>query len=84
MRIVIENLQIDFVNEDTYYYDETNFIDSMFIDNVFNVLANKVSAVLFKWLTSLKLIKPIDIISNLILQLCGDITYKRKNSLCSC
>jgi len=45
-RIKIDNLKIDFVNDRVYRYGISNIKNGIPIDNVYNILANKLTAVL--------------------------------------
>lgn len=46
LRAKIGRLKVDFVNDRVYKYGVSNNIDGSIVDNVFNILANKVTAVL--------------------------------------
>ena len=46
LRIKIDNLKIDFVNDRVYRYGKSNIKDRIAVDNVYNILANKLTAVL--------------------------------------
>lgn len=46
LRIKIDNLKIDFVNDRVYRYGISNIKNGIPIDNVYNILANKLTAVL--------------------------------------
>lgn len=46
LRIKIDNLKIDFVNDRVYRYGKSNIRDRIAVDNVYNILANKLTAVL--------------------------------------
>lgn len=46
LRVQIENLKIDFVNDRVYRYGMSNIKDGIAVDNVYNILANKLTAVL--------------------------------------
>ena len=46
LRIKIENLKIDFVNDRVYRYGKSNLKNGVPVDNVYNILANKLTAVL--------------------------------------
>ena len=46
LRIKIDNLKVDFVNDRVYRYGISNIKNGIPIDNVYNILANKLMAVL--------------------------------------
>ena len=46
LRIKIENLKIDFVNDRVYRYGKSTVQNGVSVDNVYNILANKLTAVL--------------------------------------
>lgn len=46
LRVKIKNLKIDFVNDRVYRYGISNIKDGIAVDNVYNILANKLTAVL--------------------------------------
>ena len=46
LRIKIDNLKVDFVNDRVYRYGISNIKNGIPIDNVYNILANKLTAVL--------------------------------------
>lgn len=46
LRLKIDNLQVDFVNDRVYRYGKSNIINGIKVDNVFNILANKLTAIL--------------------------------------
>ncbi|UTY28290.1 nucleotidyl transferase AbiEii/AbiGii toxin family protein [Treponema putidum] len=46
LRIKIESLKIDFVNDRVYRYGKSNITNGISVDNVYNILANKLTAVL--------------------------------------
>lgn len=46
IRISVENLQVDFVNDRVYRYGKSNLTHGFLIDNIYNILANKITAIL--------------------------------------